>query len=100
MVCQLRLKAGNNRILFSFVQKQFFVRRCSVKKVFRKIHMKRPAAESLFLTKIQVKASNFTKRETLAPLLSCEFRETFKNIYIVEHLLTSAFVSPLNFCSS
>lgn len=51
MVCQLRLKAGNNRILFSFVQKQFFVRRCSVKKVFRKIHMKRPAAESLFFNK-------------------------------------------------
>ena len=39
-----------------------------------------PAPESLF-NKVVGNASNFIKKETLAQVLSCEFREIFKNTF-------------------
>ena len=39
-----------------------------------------------FLMKLQVSACNFIKKETLAPVFSCEFCKMFNNTFITEHL--------------
>ena len=36
--------------------------------------------------KLQVSACNFIKKETLAPVFSCEFCKMFNNTFITEHL--------------
>ena len=61
------------------------VRKCSVKKVFLEIsensHEKTFARVS-FLINCRPKAYNFTKKQPLAQVFSCEFSETFKNLFI------------------
>ena len=42
-------------------------------------------------------ACNFLKKETLAPVFSCEFCEISKNIFFTEHLRTTASVLLLMF---
>ena len=37
-------------------------------------------------------ACNFTKKETLAQVFSCEFCESFKNTFLAEHIWVTAFV--------
>ena len=48
--------------------------------------------------KLQASASacNFTKKETLAQVFSCELREISKNTFFTEHLSTTASVHRLN----
>ena len=63
----------------------FCEKRCSLK--FFKTHRKTS------------KACNFIKKETLAQVFSCEFREIFKNIFFTEHLwVTTSGISgvPIN----
>ena len=43
-----------------------------------------------FLVKLQASACNFTKKETLAQVLSCKFCEFFKNTFFTENLLENA----------
>ena len=43
-----------------------------------------------FLIKLKAEATSFTKKETLAQLLSCEFYEIFNNTFFIEHLHTTA----------
>ena len=43
-----------------------------------------------FLIKLQPWVCNFIIKETLVQVLSCEFCETFKNIFFTEHLRTTA----------
>ena len=42
------------------------------------------------------KACNFIKKETLAQVFSCEFREIFKNIFFIEHLRETTSENILN----
>ena len=42
--------------------------------------------QSLFFNKVAGQACNFIKKETLAQVLSCEFREISKNTFFTEHL--------------
>ena len=42
------------------------------------------------LIKLQPTACNFIKKETLAQVFSCEVCEIFKNIFLTEHLWTTA----------
>ena len=43
--------------------------------------------QSLFFNKVaRAYACNFIKKETVAQLFSCEFCETFKSIFLTEHL--------------
>ena len=55
--------------------------RCSLKKVFLKIHKKTPVPESLF-NKVAVLRP---KKDTLAKVFSCEFCEIFKNTFFTEY---------------
>ena len=48
-----------------------------------------------FLIKLQVEACNFIKKQTLAPVFSCEFYQIFKNNFFTEHLSTTASESEL-----
>ena len=43
-----------------------------------------------FLIKLKSEATNFTKKETLEQVLSCEFYEIFNNTFFIEHLRTTA----------
>ena len=47
--------------------------------------------EALFLKKGLQQACNFIKKETLGQVFSCEFCESFKNIFFTERLRTTAF---------
>ena len=47
-------------------------------------------SKSLFLIKLQISACNFTKKETLSQVFSCEFCEISKNTFFTEHLRTTA----------
>ena len=50
--------------------------------------------ESLFFNKVE--ACNFIKKETLAQVFSCEFREISKNTSFTEHIrVTSSITSSL-----
>ena len=53
--------------------------KCSIKKEFLKISQN--SQESTCARP----ACNFIKKETLAQVLSCEFRETFKNTFLIGH---------------
>ena len=73
-------------------------RRCSTKigvpKNFAKFTGKH--CVSLFLNKVPgLKACNFIKKETLAQVFSCEFCETLKNTFFMEHFRTTASVHYL-----
>ena len=59
-------------------------RRCSIKKVFSKIsqNLRENTCARFFF----VEASNFTKKETLAQALSCEFCKIFKNTFFTEYV--------------
>ena len=46
--------------------------------------------KKVFLKMSQNSQENFIKKETLAQVLSCEFCEIFKNIFLTEHLWTTA----------
>ena len=39
-----------------------------------------------FLIKLQPSVCNFIKKETVAQVLSCEFRKIYKNTFATEHL--------------
>ena len=43
-----------------------------------------------FLIKLQAKACNFIKKETLAQVFSYEFYEIFKSTFFTEHLRATA----------
>ena len=65
------------------------IQRCSVKKVFLKFSQnsnKNTCARVSSLIKLQAEACNFSKRETLSQVFSCEFSEIFKNTFFTEHL--------------
>ena len=51
---------------------------------------KKVLLESLFLVKLLAKVCNFTKKETLAPVFSCEFCEISNNTFFTEHLCATA----------
>ena len=58
--------------------------RCSVKKVFLGISQnsqENTCPRVSFLIKFQTSTCNFTKKETLAQVLSCEFCEISKNTF-------------------
>ena len=60
------------------------VRKCSVRKVFLQIlqiSQENTCARVSFLIKLQAKACNFIKKETLAQVFSCEFCEISKNTF-------------------
>ena len=69
-----------------------FTQRCSVKKdalkFFCKTHRQASVTESLFLIKLQAKACNLIKKETLVQVFSFEFCEIFNNTFFL--LNTSA----------
>ena len=46
--------------------------------------------QPLFLVSFSPEACNFNKNETPAQVLSCEFCETFKNIFLTEHFWATA----------
>ena len=63
------------------------------KKVFLKISQnsqENTCARISFLVKLQAEPCNFIKKETLAKVFSCEFREIFKNTFFTELLWTTA----------
>ena len=60
-----------------------------------KIHRKTPVSEFLFLIKLQPETCKFIKKENLAQLFSCEFREISKNTLFTEHLWTTASVKKI-----
>ena len=60
------------------------VRRCSIKKVFLEISQnsqENSCARNYFLIKLQAKAWNFIKKESLTQMFSCEISEIFKNTF-------------------
>ena len=72
--------------LFFFL---IFAKRCSVKKVFLKISQnsqKNNSARVSFLIKLGGKLWNFIKKEALAQMFVCDFREIIKNTFFIEHL--------------
>ena len=75
-------------------------RRCSVRKGvlrnFAKLTGKHLCQSLFFLIKLQDWACNFTKKETLEHVFSCEFCEIFKNTFLTERLWTTSSVS--NYC--
>ena len=50
-----------------------------------------------FLKTLQASACNFIKKETLAQVFSCEFREIFKNIFFTEPLRAPTSVASSNY---
>ena len=64
--------------------------RCSMKKVFLEISQnsqENTCARVSFLIKLQPQDCNFIEKETLAQVISCEFREISKNVFFHrEHL--------------
>ena len=70
-------------------------RKCSVRKDVSEISQnlqENTCARASFLIKLQASGSNFTKKETLAQVFSCELCEIFKNDFFVEHLRVTATV--------
>ena len=60
------------------------VRRCSVKKVFLEISQnsqENTCARDFLLIKLQAKACNFIKKESLAQVFSCEFYKISRNTF-------------------
>ena len=69
-------------------------RRCSGKKVFLEISQnskENNCVRASFLIKLQAKACNFIKKETLAQVFSCKFCKISKNTFFIEHLSVAAF---------
>ena len=69
-------------------------RQCSVKKVFLEISQnsqENTCARASFLIKLQAEVCNFTKKETLAQVFSCEFYEISKSTFSTEHLWTTSY---------
>ena len=72
-------------IFCGYYASEAVVQRCSVKKVLLENSRNSPkntCARAFFL----IKACNFIKKETLAPVFSCEFCEILKNTFFIEHL--------------
>ena len=62
-----------------------FIRRCSEKKVFLKTSQN--SQENIFArASFFCRPQNFIKKETLAQVFTCEFREIFKNTFFIKHL--------------
>ena len=69
------------------------VQRCSVKKVFLEIprnSQENTCARVSFLKKLQAKACDFIKKDTLAHVFSREFCEISKNIFFYRTPLVAA----------
>ena len=67
--------------------------RCSLKKVFLEISQssqENTCARVSFFNKVAGLACNFIKKEALAHVFSCEFREISKNTFFTEHLWLTA----------
>ena len=76
-------------VLSEHIRPETVTRRCSVKKVPLKITQNSQENISVrvsFLIRLQVKACNFIKKETLTQVFSCEFGEIFKNTFFIEYL--------------
>ena len=76
-------------VLSEHIRPETVTRRCSVKKVPLKITQNSQESISVrvsFLIRLQVKACNFIKKETLTQVFSCEFGEIFKNTFFIEYL--------------
>ena len=72
--------------------------RCSLEKVFSEILQKlqeNTCALASFLIKLQALAWNFFIKEALMQVFSCEFCEISKNIFLTEHLWTTASVTSM-----
>ena len=55
-------------------------------------------ARDFFLTTLQASACNFIKKEILAQVFLCEFREISKNTFFAEHL--RAIASPISYANN
>ena len=69
------------------------VRRCSVKKVFSEILQNsqgHTCARDSFLIKLEAKACNFIKKESLVQVFSCEFCEISKDTFFNRKPLAAA----------
>ena len=67
-----------------FIWAEAVAKRCSVKKVFLEISLnsqESTCARVSFLIKLQASACSFIKKETLAHVFSCEFREISRNTF-------------------
>ena len=68
--------------------------RCSVKKGvlrnFKKFAGKRLCKNLIFNKVARIRPANFSKKDTLAQVFSCEFCEISKNTFSVEHLWVTA----------
>ena len=76
-------------VLSEHIRPETVTRRCSVKMVPLKITQNSQESISVrvsFLIRLQVKACNFIKKETLTQVFSCEFGEIFKNTFFIEYL--------------
>ena len=63
-------------------------RRCSVRRCFLEISqnsLENTCTRASFLIKLQAEACNFTKKETLAQVFSCEFYKISRNTFFTEH---------------
>ena len=70
--------------ILKIMMTEVVVRRCSIKKVFLETSQnsqENSCARNYFLIKLQAKAWNFIKKESLTQMFSCEISEIFKNTF-------------------
>ena len=97
IVCCYKKSRLQNKLLFFFeiILPEAVVWRCSVKKVFLKIHKinRKHLCQSLFFSKaadLRPEVCNLIKKETLAQVFSCEICEILKNTFFYRRLLVAA----------
>ena len=64
-----------------------------MKKIFLNISQnpqETTCARVYFLIKLHAESCNFSKKDTLTQVFSCEFCKIFKNSFFIEHLFTAA----------
>lgn len=83
------LKSGDLKVPWNLAAPKANLYRCSAKhscsEKFPKIHRKRPVQESPSKT-----PCNFIRKETLAQMVSFEFWQFFKNMFLAERLQMTA----------
>ena len=85
----VKLQVGGSNKMKYLTDREAAIRMCSVKKVFLEISQnsqENTCTRACFLIKFQAWASNFTKKETLIQVFSCEFCGISKNTYFTERL--------------
>ena len=80
--------------LFTSIYSEAAIRRCSEKNMFLEIFQNSPqntSARVSVLTKLQVEACNFIKKDTLAQVFYFEFREISKNTFFLQNTSSGCF---------